>query len=89
MPPRYALRVDVLRPWHVIVATCPACGNRAHVAAALLRHRRPPYTKLLDVERRLSCSRCDNRRGNTLNVSMAPRKGAVISPQRDGARRQL
>ena len=50
---RYALRLDDLRPWHLIVATCAACGNRAHVAAALLRHRRPPYTKLV-LERRLS-----------------------------------
>jgi hypothetical protein len=41
MPPRYALRLDDLRPWHLIVATCAACGRRAHVAAALLQHRRP------------------------------------------------
>jgi hypothetical protein len=28
IPLRYALRVDDLRPWHVIIATCAACGNR-------------------------------------------------------------
>jgi hypothetical protein len=35
--PRYALRLDDLRPWPVIVATCGACGKRAHVGAALLQ----------------------------------------------------
>lgn len=73
IPPRYALRLDDLRPWHVIVATCAACGKRAHIGAALLQHGRPPYIRLLDLERKLSCSRCGNRHGNTLVVSIAPR----------------
>ena len=72
-PPRYALRLDDLRPWHVIIAICAACRRRAHVAAALLQHGRPPHTRLLHVERKLWCSGCSNRRGNTLTVSMAPR----------------
>jgi hypothetical protein len=59
MPPRSALRLDDLRPWHV--------------AAALLQHGRPPHTRVLDLERKLCCTGCGNRRGNTLTVSMAPR----------------
>jgi hypothetical protein len=31
------------------------------------------HHKLLDVERKLSCSRCGSRRGNILTVSMEPR----------------
>jgi hypothetical protein len=73
IPPRYALRLDDLRPWHVIIASCAACRRRAHVAAALLQHGRPPYTRLLDLERKLCCTGCGNRQGNRLNVSMAPR----------------
>jgi len=73
MPLRYALRLDDLRPWHVIVVSCAACRRRAHVAGALLRHGRPPYTRLLDLERKLCCTGCGSRRGNTLTVSMAPR----------------
>jgi hypothetical protein len=73
MPPRYALRLDDLRPWHVIVATCAACRRRAHVAAALLHHGRPPYIKVRDLERKLCCTGCGNRRENTLTVSMASR----------------
>jgi hypothetical protein len=73
IPPRYAVRLDDLRPWHVIVATCRACGKRAHVNAAILRRGRPAYTRLLDLERKLRCSSCGNRQGNSLTVSMAPR----------------
>jgi ribosomal protein L37E len=71
--PRYAIRLDDLRAWHVIVATCAACGSRTHIAAKLLQHGRPPHTRLRDLERKLRCSSCGNRQGNTLSVSMAPR----------------
>jgi hypothetical protein len=73
MPPRYAIRLDDLRAWHVIVATCAVCRKRTHIDARLLQHGRPPYTRLLDLERKLRCSSCGNRHGNTLSVSMAPR----------------
>jgi hypothetical protein len=73
MPSRYAIRLDDLRPWHVIVATCAACGRRTHIGAVLLQHGRPPYTRLRDLERKLRCRGCGNHEGNTLTVSMAPR----------------
>jgi hypothetical protein len=44
-----------------------------HIDARLLQHSRPPYTRLLDLERKLRCNSCGNRQGNTLSVSMAPR----------------
>lgn len=34
---------------------------------------RPPYTRLVDIERKLRCDGCGNREGNTLSVTMAPR----------------
>jgi hypothetical protein len=73
IPPRYVIRLDDLRAWHVIFATCAACRKRTHIDARLLQHGRPPYTRLLDLERKLCCSSCGNRQGNTLSVSMAPR----------------
>jgi len=73
IPPRYAIRLDDLRAWHVIVATCAVCGKQTHVDARLLQHRRPPSTRLRDLERKLRCSSCGNRQGNTLSVSMALR----------------
>jgi hypothetical protein len=44
IPPRYAIRLDDLRAWHVIVATCAVCGKRTHIGAKLLQHagRRTP-----------------------------------------------
>jgi hypothetical protein len=57
----------------VIVAICAAGGKWTHIGAALLEHGRPPYIKLLDLERKLRCSGCGNREGNTLTVSMVPR----------------
>jgi hypothetical protein len=73
IPPRYAVRLDDLRAWHVVFAACAACGKRARVDARLLRQGRPPYTRLLDLERKLYCGSCGNRQGNTLSVSLAPR----------------
>jgi hypothetical protein len=73
IPPRCATRLDDLRAWHVIFATCAACGKRTHIDAKLLQHGRPPYTRLLDLERKLRCSSSGNHQGNTLTVSMALR----------------
>jgi hypothetical protein len=73
IPLRYAIRLDDLRAWHVIFATCAACRKRTHIDAGLLQHGRPPYTRLLDLERKLRCASCGNHQGNTLTVSMAPR----------------
>ena len=73
IPPRYAIRLDDLRAWHVIFASCAACGRRTHIDARLLRHGRAPYTRLLDLERKLRCSSCGNHQGNAFSVSMAPR----------------
>ena len=73
IPPRYAIRLDDLRAWHVVFATCAACGKRTHIDVRLLRHGRPSYTRLRDLERKLCCSSCGNRRGNTLSVTMALR----------------
>jgi hypothetical protein len=73
LPPRYAFRLDDLRAWHIIVATCRACGRRTHINAALLQHGRPAYTRLLDLERKLRCGSGGNHQGNSLTVAMAPR----------------
>jgi hypothetical protein len=73
IPPRYAIRLEDLRAWHVVFATYAACRKRTHIDARLLQQGRPPYTRLLDLERKLRCGSCGNRQGNTLSVSVAPR----------------
>jgi hypothetical protein len=42
IPPRYAIRLDDLRGWHGVFATCSACRKRTHIDARLLQHGRPP-----------------------------------------------
>jgi len=42
IPPRYAIRLDDLRAWHVVFAICAACRKRTHIDARLLQHGRPP-----------------------------------------------
>jgi hypothetical protein len=73
IPPRYAIRLDDLRAWHVVFATCAACRKRTHIDARLLQHGRPPYTRLLDLERK--------------QMEVAPRRGGrvnLFSRHRDG-----
>ena len=38
IPPRYAIRLDDLRAWHVVFATCAVCQKRTHIDARLLQH---------------------------------------------------
>jgi len=37
IPPRYAAQLEDLRAWHVIFATCPACGKRTRISAQRLQ----------------------------------------------------
>ena len=66
--PRYQLRLEDLRDWHVIEVTCGRCGRVAVVYPAALRHRLPGYTRLVGLERRYTCRACGNRSGNTWRI---------------------
>jgi len=69
LPPRYALRLEDLRAWHVIRVSCGTCRHRAELApAALFRG-----TRLLDLEGRLRCRNCGARGRATLVVELRPR----------------
>ena len=65
--------LEDLRAWHMILATCAACGRQTHLPIKLLEHGRPPHTRLADLEPKLCCRNCGNREGNTLTISPAPR----------------
>jgi hypothetical protein len=58
LPPRYAFRLEDLRAWHLVEASCRRCRHRALIAHAALRRGRPPYIRLFDLERTLRCRRC-------------------------------
>ena len=58
LPPRYAFRLEDVRAWHLVEASCRRCRHRAPVDHQLLLRGRPLYTRLYDIERALRCLRC-------------------------------
>ena len=55
------------------MATCFRCRHTAELAGDFLARGREPYTYLMDLERKLRCTRCGNRRDNTLSARGMPR----------------
>jgi len=54
----YAARIEDLGPDDVVVVEC-ACGHVEHLTAAMfVTAGVPPYTKILDLKRRLKCKSC-------------------------------
>jgi len=55
VPPRYAFRLEDLRVFHLVRASCHACGHKAAIPNAMLLQGRPGYTRLMSLERQLLC----------------------------------
>ena len=73
MPPRYAFRIEDLRVFHFVGASCHACGQKAIIANAALLQGGPGYTRLMSLERQLRCQRCGARGKASLDVELRPR----------------
>jgi hypothetical protein len=73
LPPRYALRLEDLRAWHVMRVSCRICRHKGEIKPAALGRGRPGYTRLLDLEGRLRCRNCGARGRATLVVELRPR----------------
>lgn len=71
--PRYAIRLDQLRGWHVLTAVCSECRHRASMRLWEVTRGLPGHTYLMDVEDRLRCRHCGNREGNRIYVTLADR----------------
>ena len=71
--PKYAIRLADLREWHIVTATCFRCRHQTELSAGFLAWERVPHTYLTELERKLRCTRCGNRQGNTLSVRLVPR----------------
>ena len=71
--PRYAFRLEDLRVFHLVRASCHACGHRAIIPNAVLLEGRPGFTRLIDVERQLLCRKCGMRGRAALEVEFRPR----------------
>jgi ribosomal protein L37E len=67
-PPRYDFRLEDLRAWHLVEASCRRCRHKATIAHELLMRGRPSFTRLFDLERALQCRRCGARGEASLTV---------------------
>ena len=74
--PKYAIRLDDLRHWHIVTARCFKCSHETEFTGDFIAWERPPHTFLMGLEPKLRCTRCGNRVGNTLSVRMAARDWA-------------
>ena len=70
--PKYAIRLRDLRSWHRITARCWMCSHAVEFTADFPAWKRPPHSFLTELERKLRCTRCGNREGNTLSVRVMP-----------------
>jgi hypothetical protein len=71
--PKYAIRLRDLRQWHRITARCFQCSHTYEFTADFLAWERSPHSFLTELEPKLRCTRCGNRKGNTLEVRAMPR----------------
>jgi hypothetical protein len=73
VPPRYVFRLEDLRVFHLVRASCHACGHKAIVPNATLLQGRPVYTRLMSLERQLRYRKCGARGKAALDVELRPR----------------
>jgi DNA-directed RNA polymerase subunit RPC12/RpoP len=73
VPPRYAFRLEDLRVFQLVRASCHACGHKAIVPNAMLLQGRPGYTRLMSLERELRCGKCGAGGKASLEVEFRPR----------------
>ena len=72
--PKHAIRMRDLRHWHIVSARCLQCRHETGFTGDFLAWERSPHAYLTDLRRKLRCTRCGNREGNTLSVRMAARE---------------
>jgi hypothetical protein len=73
MPPRYAFRLEDLRVFHLVRASCHACPHKAIIPNVVLLTGRSGYTRLMSLERQLRCQKCGARGRASLEVEFRPR----------------
>jgi hypothetical protein len=73
VPPRYDFRLDDLRSFHLVRASCHACAHNAIVPNTMLLQGRPGYTRLMTLERQLRCRKCGTKGKASLDVEFRPR----------------
>jgi hypothetical protein len=72
-PLRYDFRLEDLRSWHLVEASCRRCRHGAPIYHEFLLRGRPSYTRLFDLERAPRCQRCGARGQASLAIRLRPR----------------
>jgi hypothetical protein len=72
--PSYAFRIEDLRRWHLVEATCFVCRHHAVLIHETLRRGREGHRRLIDLEPKLRCTRCNARGSNILSVKLMSRE---------------
>jgi hypothetical protein len=73
VPPRYAFRLEDLRVFHLVHASCHACAHKAVIPNAMLLQGRSGGTRLTALERQLRCGKCGVKGKASLDVGFRPR----------------
>jgi hypothetical protein len=73
VPRAITKRLEDLRVFHLVRASCHACGHKEVIPHAALLHGRPLYTRLMSLERQLRCRKCGARGKASLDVELRPR----------------
>ena len=73
MPPRYDFRLEDLRVFHLVRASCHACAHKTIIPNSTLLQGRPGYMRLMELERQLRCRNCGARGKASLDVEFRPR----------------
>lgn len=73
VPPRYDFRLEDLRAFHLLRASCHVCAHKALIPHATLTDGRPGYTRLTAIERQLRCRQCGTKGNASLEVEFRPR----------------
>ena len=73
VPPRYAFRLEDLRVFHLVLASCRRCRHKAIIPNITLLQGRAGYTRLTALERQLLCRKCGARGKASLEVEFRPR----------------
>ncbi|HEY3643006.1 MAG TPA: hypothetical protein VGL31_18075 [Xanthobacteraceae bacterium] len=59
--------------FHLVGASCHACGHKAIIPNTALLQGRPGYTRLMALERQLRCRKCGTWGKASLDVELRPR----------------
>jgi hypothetical protein len=70
---RYHVKLKDLNTWHRLLASCLKCGHSAVINPARLPWRCVQQDFLGDLEKKLRCTRCGNRKYNDVKIGRLKR----------------